>query len=944
MRLDPEKEAAVLDANKDLTKRLRNLSETRLGTTVGGGGDRSAQGAALLTAKYASLLQQGFSEDDANVMVRTLAKASGAMDAYAQSVNNFRMIKADDPASIIKAQMQGVKTFQSIGNIFQQGERGGFAEGIKSVVEQINLLPPEDQYTGLKTLLSQMENLDPTQLKVAQQSIIDMTKQTYGEGSQLFNTQRAIQERTSGSFSALNISTYDDFISKFGGAINKETAASVTAALTSAFETGAITDQQLKDYQLRIEADPNSIDQIEAELDRVTRDRQIKIEATIKLEQQLADDYERINKEIIIKQNDLQAAIEAKNTAIEKEEEAFKQSQKAGQKYIKAKQEEMKAIDEQANKEIDAIEKQTDAYLKAAQKEDAAAKFRSEQTGTMLGGLQSLSKGDVLGFLEAKQTASENARQFSASEEIKAIEEKRDAATEAIDIERDKRVEAIQEEIDKRQEALEKQAEGHEAHMIRLQKERDQMARNASKTIAEMQATSDAIAGIKDNPVIIDWLTNFKNKALAASEQAAIINYLIKHPEATVADALKAVQKDLHQRDQSFGAGVNAAGGERAGGAGYNPSNYVGSSSLLSSSSSGGMTGGASGRAIAPNFADGGSISGPGTGTSDSIPAMLSNGEYVIKASSVKKFGTEAFDKLNGGEPVEFYADGGFVMPTRSGRNRGNYGKKGPLWSLGYHTGLDFAGEIGTDILSVADGSVSSINSSGGSYGKHILVRHNKDLVSLYAHLSKILVGVGDRVSKGQHIGEMGATGNVTGPHLHLEMGSGIYRNATNPLKYLLGSGAVGGEDQDVSVSGSSGERTLEEAIRLVSQAGQGTITELTDLMANGAGAIYTPFNGRQFGGSMTMNKPYLVGENGPEVVMPYGSGSKVDPKFSIPRSSVSPELMEAVSNINVANSSSLVYNINVDAAGVTDPKSLAKYIVSTIKSEENARSFGRSV
>jgi hypothetical protein len=189
-RLDPEKEKVVLDENQDLTKRLRNLSETRLGTTIGG--DRSAQGASLLTAKYASLLQQGFSEDDANVMVRTLAKASGAMDAYAQSVNKFGMIKADDPASIIKAQMEGVKTYQNIGNIFQQGERGGFAEGIKSVVEQINLLPPEDQYTGLKTLLSQIENLDSTQLKVAQQAIIDMTKETYGEGSQLFNTQRAI--------------------------------------------------------------------------------------------------------------------------------------------------------------------------------------------------------------------------------------------------------------------------------------------------------------------------------------------------------------------------------------------------------------------------------------------------------------------------------------------------------------------------------------------------------------------------------------------------------------------------------------------------------------------------------------------------------------------------------------------------------------------------------
>jgi UDP-glucose 4-epimerase len=135
-------------------------------------------------------------------MVRTLAKASGAMDAYAQSVNKFGSIKADDPSSIIRAQMEGVKTFQSIASPFRQGERGGFAEGIKSVVESINLLPPEDQYTGLKTLLSQIENLDTTNLKVAQQAIIDMTRQIYGEGSQLFNTQTAIQQRTRGGSAA----------------------------------------------------------------------------------------------------------------------------------------------------------------------------------------------------------------------------------------------------------------------------------------------------------------------------------------------------------------------------------------------------------------------------------------------------------------------------------------------------------------------------------------------------------------------------------------------------------------------------------------------------------------------------------------------------------------------------------------------------------------------
>lgn len=83
-------------------------------------------------------------------------------------------------------------------------------------------------------------------------------------------------------------------------------------------------------------------------------------------------------------------------------------------------------------------------------------------------------------------------------------------------------------------------------------------------------------------------------------------------------------------------------------------------------------------------FADGGLISGPGTGTSDSIPARLSNGEYVMKASTVRKYGSDFFDMLNYGGPVSgrlpkfAFADGGLVQKadysenTSSNTQRGN--------------------------------------------------------------------------------------------------------------------------------------------------------------------------------------------------------------------------------------------------------------------------------
>jgi murein DD-endopeptidase MepM/ murein hydrolase activator NlpD len=536
----------------------------------------------------------------------------------------------------------------------------------------------------------------------------------------------------------------------------------------------------------------------------------------------------------------------------------------------------------------------------------------------MLGGLGALAQGDVIGFLEAQQQAEENAREYSQSEEIKAIEEKRDAAVEAIDLERDKRIEAIQEEIDKRQEALEKQAEGHEAHMIRLQKERDQMATNASKTIAEMQQTSDAIAGIQGNPVIVEWLTDFKDKATAAAQEAAIINHLIKHPEDTVKEAFEAVRNDLYQKDPKYKAKVTATGKEHA--------------------------------ANEYNWADGGYISGPGTETSDSIPARLSNGEYVIKASSVRKFGKATFDSLNSGEPVAMYADGGFVNPTRSGRKGGNpYGVKKTYYSLGYHTGQDYEANVEDDILAVADGNIVSAGYSG-DLGNLLTIQHANRIRTYYAHLSEFVKKTGS-VKKGDHVAEAGFSGNVIprgpeGAHLHFEVRKSPYgfnnESILNPNSYLSGSYSVGGKDIDFSGEQGEETRTLQEAIALAASSGRGTVKELTDLMTNGAAAVYTPFTGRQFGGSMTMNKPYLVGENGPEVVMPYGSGSRVEPRFNVANASSSVAgVRQPVGDI-INNTTGGDTYINLSVNGVNDPNKAAQRVMEIISMEQNRREFGR--
>ena len=85
-----------------------------------------------------------------------------------------------------------------------------------------------------------------------------------------------------------------------------------------------------------------------------------------------------------------------------------------------------------------------------------------------------------------------------------------------------------------------------------------------------------------------------------------------------------------------------------------------------------------------------------------------------------------------------------------------------------YHTGIDIANVIGTKIIAAMEGEVTQV-SSVGAYGNHLRIK-NGEIVTLYAHCSKIYVKEGDKISQGQEIAEVGDTGNSTGPHLHFEI------------------------------------------------------------------------------------------------------------------------------------------------------------------------------
>lgn len=109
------------------------------------------------------------------------------------------------------------------------------------------------------------------------------------------------------------------------------------------------------------------------------------------------------------------------------------------------------------------------------------------------------------------------------------------------------------------------------------------------------------------------------------------------------------------------------------------------------------------------------------------------------------------------------------LRPVQSGSIGTEFGVAGRMWSSGYHTGVDFRVGTGTPIRAAQTGRVVETTSSG-PYGNSIVIDHGNGIRTRYAHQSKLLVGKGDVVQAGERIGLSGATGNVTGPHLHFEV------------------------------------------------------------------------------------------------------------------------------------------------------------------------------
>ena len=147
---------------------------------------------------------------------------------------------------------------------------------------------------------------------------------------------------------------------------------------------------------------------------------------------------------------------------------------------------------------------------------------------------------------------------------------------------------------------------------------------------------------------------------------------------------------------------------------------------------------------------------------------------YVVTAEPVNAV------KVVGSKPLpRTMATGNFIKPS-NGTFSSGYGNRRSLGD--FHTGVDFAGAKGTNIWA-ADGGVVTHAGWKGNYGYCVIINHQNGYTTLYAHCSKLLVKVGDKVAQGDVIAKVGNTGRSFGAHVHFEI---KYNGKTqNPLNYI---------------------------------------------------------------------------------------------------------------------------------------------------------------
>jgi len=146
--------------------------------------------------------------------------------------------------------------------------------------------------------------------------------------------------------------------------------------------------------------------------------------------------------------------------------------------------------------------------------------------------------------------------------------------------------------------------------------------------------------------------------------------------------------------------------------------------------------------------------------TSEDEVSLLINSQVSIYSDLIEEISSEL-------DFLECYPD---FSPAEGYISSGYGYRSDPFTGVrAFHRGIDISSKAGSNILAAGSGVVAYVGYNG-DYGNMIVISHGYDYETVYAHLSKFLVSVGDTVTKGDLIGLMGSTGRSTGPHLHFEV------------------------------------------------------------------------------------------------------------------------------------------------------------------------------
>lgn len=173
-------------------------------------------------------------------------------------------------------------------------------------------------------------------------------------------------------------------------------------------------------------------------------------------------------------------------------------------------------------------------------------------------------------------------------------------------------------------------------------------------------------------------------------------------------------------------------------------------------------------------------------GTADTSALVTYQGSMEIEREIVTQtIITEPVTQVErrGTAPRPSWAPTGTFRWPANGTRTSNYGYRYIFGGRSFHGGVDIANSVGTDIVASDGGIVTFAGWNSGGYGYLIIIDHQNGYKTYYAHNSKLLVSVGDKVHKGQHIAEMGSTGRSTGSHCHFEIRYKGERK--NPANYL---------------------------------------------------------------------------------------------------------------------------------------------------------------